>query len=101
MGVVEPRPKRWQERRLVSERAFDKLRLIDCTFAEFAAACEEALIIEESDIAEGVKELLLTVAWIRPLHIVVIVGVVRAADRIMTIYEPEPAYWSVDFMRRR
>ena len=49
----------WQHRKLISEHAFDKLRLIDCTFAEFDAAIAEAEVIEERDVATGVKELLL------------------------------------------
>lgn len=30
MVAVDPRPKVWLARRLISEHAFDKLRLIDC-----------------------------------------------------------------------
>ena len=61
-----PRAKAWQERRLVTEHAFDKLRAIDCGLAEFFAACEAAEVIDEVDVDEGVKELILTVAWTRP-----------------------------------
>ncbi|MFA5885379.1 MAG: hypothetical protein WDA60_16125 [Acidimicrobiia bacterium] len=42
-----PRPKMWlHSRRLISEHAFDKLRSLDCTFAEFDAALVEAEVIE-------------------------------------------------------
>jgi hypothetical protein len=33
-----PRPKAWRHPKLISEHAFDKLRLLDCTFAEFDIA---------------------------------------------------------------
>lgn len=101
MGAIEPRPKAWQARRLVSEHAFDKLRLIDCLFSEFTAACEVAEVIEETVVSDGLKELLLTLAWTRPLHVVVIVDEVHREDRVVTVYEPEPARWSTDFRRRR
>ncbi len=84
----------------MSEHAFDKLRAIDCTFAEFTVACRQAVVIEESDVVDGVKEVVLTVAWVRPLHMVVIVDLMREEDRIVTIYEPDPRRWSSDFRRR-
>jgi len=34
---------------------FDKLRQADCTFAEFEAACEEAAVIEEIELAAGIR----------------------------------------------
>lgn len=101
MGAIEPRPKAWQGRRLVSEHAFDKLRLIDCLFSEFSAACEAAEVIEETVVSDGLKEVVLTLAWRRPLHVVVIVDEVHQEDRVVTVYEPEPARWSTDFRRRR
>ena len=57
MGAIEPRPKAWQARRLVSEHAFDKLRLIDCLFREFSAGCESDEVIEENVVSDGLKEL--------------------------------------------
>ncbi len=101
MGAIEARPKIWQARRLVSEHAFDKLRLIDCLFSEFSAACESAEVIEETVVSEGLKELVLTLAWAHPLHVVVIVDDVHQEDRVVTVYEPEPARWSPDFRTRR
>ena len=101
VGANEPRPKAWQARRVVSEHAFDKLRLIDCLFSEFSAACEAAEVIEETVVSEGLKELVLTLAWQRPLHVVVIVDEVHQEDRVVIVYEPDPARWSADFRRRR
>lgn len=57
-----PRPKAWRHPRLISEHAFDKLRLLDCTLAEFGIALSTAEIIEEDDAGpEQVKERLLLV----------------------------------------
>ncbi|MBA3268446.1 MAG: hypothetical protein H0T70_09350 [Acidimicrobiia bacterium] len=101
MPPTGPRAKVWFERRLIAEHAFDKLRLIDCLFSEFSAACDAAEVIEETAVSGGVKELLLTVAWKRPLHVVVIVDEVRQEDRVVTVYEPDPSRWSSDYRRRR
>lgn len=49
----------------------------------------------------GVKELVLTLAWTRPLQVVVIVDEVRQEDRVVTVYEPDPDRWSSDWRRRR
>lgn len=98
---MEPRPKVWQARRLVSEHAFDKLRLIACLFSEFSSACETAEVIEETAVSDGVKELVLAVGWQRPLHVVVIVDEMHQEDRVVTVYEPEPERWSADFRTRR
>ena len=88
--------------KLISEHAFDKLRLIDCTFAEFGAALEVAEVIEEHGLgSDGLKELLLTVEWQRPLHVVVVVDEVHEEERIVTIYEPDRARWSSDYRERR
>lgn len=96
-----PRPKVWQYQRWVSEHAFDKLRLIDCTFAEFAVAAEEAEIIEERSSEGTRKQLLLVQDWRQPLHVVVVVDDRRREERIITIYEPDPDQWSADYRRRR
>lgn len=65
-----PRPKVWRHPKVLSEHAFDKLRLLDCTLAEFESAIEHAEIIEERTIdGEGsLKELVLVVDWTRRLH---------------------------------
>ena len=41
--------------------AFDKLRLLDCTLAEFELAIEHAVVIEETELPNGAKELVVTV----------------------------------------
>jgi hypothetical protein len=87
---------------MVSEHAFDKLRLLDCTFAEFEEALEHAEVIEGQAVAPGpVKELLLVVDWSRPLHVVVVVDEIHLEERIVTVYEPDRAQWSSDYRRRR
>lgn len=90
-----PRGKGWRHRRLLSEHAFPKLRELDCTFSEFALAVEDAEIIDEEPLEnDQTKELLLTGAWKRPLHVVVVVDDARREERIVTIYEPDPSLWS-------
>ena len=60
-----PRPKIWRFDRLITEHAFDKLRHIDCTFAEFDAVLARSTVIEETVISEGnVKELILSLIHI-------------------------------------
>lgn len=95
-----PRPKVWRFRRVVSEHTFDKLRLLDCTFAEFEAAMEDAEVIEEAALGTSLKELVLSVEWTRPLHAVVVVDDARSEERIVTVYEPDPDRWSADYRRR-
>lgn len=102
MTASIPRPKVWQHRRLITEHAFDKLRLIDCTLAEFDAALVQPLIIEETELSHGdVKELLLLIEWARPLHVVVVVDDVHAEERIVTIYEPHDGRWGDGYRVRR
>lgn len=102
MDETVPRPKVWRHPRLISEHAFDKLQLLDCTFAEFDIALGVAEIIEESVVGpEEVKELLLLVEWTKALHVVVMVDDARQEDRVVTIYEPDPDRWSQDYRRRR
>ncbi len=97
-----PRPKIWRYPKLVSEHAFDKLRSMDCTFAEFDAALESADVIEERELEPGeLKELVLAVDWKRPLHVTVIVDEVREEERVITVYEPDRHHWSSDYRRRR
>ncbi|MBT8165497.1 MAG: hypothetical protein HKO63_06735 [Acidimicrobiia bacterium] len=51
----------------MSEHAYDKLWALDCTFGEFEVALEQAIVIEESLLAQSTpKELLLTVEWTHP-----------------------------------
>ena len=76
-----PRTKIWRHPRLISEHAFDKLRLLDCTFAEFDIALGTADIIDERVVGpEEVKELLLLVDWTKALHVVVVVDDARREE---------------------
>jgi hypothetical protein len=97
-----PRSKIWRYPKLVSEHAFDKLRSMDCTFAEFDAALESAEVIEEREVESGeLKELVLVVDWKRPLHVIVVVDEDREEERVITVYEPDRNHWSSDYRRRR
>lgn len=88
--------------RLLSEHAFGKLWEIDCTLGEFEAALEHAIVIEENQLAHSsLEELVLTIEWKRPLHVIVIVDPNRGEERIMTVYQPNPNFWSPDYRRRR
>jgi hypothetical protein len=96
-----PRPKMWRYPKLLSEHAFDKLRLLDCTFGEFEVAIEQAEVIEEHQLDDtSLKELLLVVDWRRPLHVVVVVDDRLREERVVTVYEPDPALWR-DYRWRR
>jgi len=97
-----PRPKVWVYPRLLSEHAYGKLWTLDCTFGEFEAALESAVVIAESQLAQSsFKELVLTVEWTHPLHVVVVVDPIREEERILTVYQPNPGLWSPDYRRRR
>ena len=47
------------------------------------------------------KELLLTIDWKRPRHVVVVVDAARREERIVTVYEPDPVRWTDGYRRRR
>ena len=67
MALRLPRPKVWEYPRLLSEHGYDKLWALDCTFREFEAALEHAVVIEESQLPRSsLKELVLTVEWTLP-----------------------------------
>lgn len=89
---------RYQYRRHV----FDKLRAIDLPLREFQSLLDDGEVIAEADV--GVlahKELILLVQWTRPLHVAIVVDEVREEERIVTVYEPDPAEWTDDYRRRR
>lgn len=97
-----PRPKGWRYPYLLTEHVFDKVRSLDLTLAEFEVLLDdEAEVIEETQVAEGVKELVLVVHFRHPLHIVVVVDDVHREERVVTVYKPDPNRWSADFRRRR
>lgn len=61
-----------------------------------------AEVIEEAVIdADALKELLLVVDWIRPLHVVVVVDDRRREERVVTVYEPDDDVWSPGYRERR
>ena len=102
MASNTPHRKVWTHDRWLSEHAFDKLRLIDCTLGEFASALDTAEVIETTEVEDGgSKELLLVGGWVRPLHVVVIVDHIRMEERVVTVDEPDPDAWSADYGTRR
>jgi hypothetical protein len=95
-------PKVFLHRILLTDHVFDKLRSIDLGLAEFESLLDAGIVIEETLLADGpVKELVLLIEWLRPLHLVVIVDEIRREERIVTVYEPEPTRWQPGFRRRR
>ncbi len=98
-----PRPKVWRHRRLLTEHVFDKLWLLDLTLGEFRALLDEpAEVIEETVIAGGgLKEVVLSLHWSKPLHVVVVVDEVHDEERLITVYQPSAEFWSDNFRVRR
>jgi hypothetical protein len=46
------------------------------------------------------KQVVLVLDWLRPLHVVVVVDDVRQEERIITVYEPDSDRWT-NFRERR
>lgn len=60
------------------------------------------MVIEEVELDDDqVKELVLTVEWVRPLHVVVVVDEGREEERIVTVYDPDDDRWTDGYRRRR
>ena len=57
-------------------------------------------MIEEREVRSGLKEVVLYVEWARPVHVVVLVDEDHREERVLTVYEPDPARWSPDHRRR-
>lgn len=86
----------------LTQHVFDKVRALDMTLAELEELLGTGEVIEETNVADNeVKELVLVIEWLRPLHVVVVVDSRRQEERIVTVYQPDPAKWSPDFRRRR
>ena len=86
----------------MTDHVFDKLRSIDLALTEFEALLDHGVVIEETKLGVGtLKELVLLVEWLRPLHLVVVVDDARREERILTVYEPDPTRWLPGFRRRR
>lgn len=93
-------PRRFQV--FVTLHAFDKLRMIDLSLAEFERLLPSGELVEERRLGTGhSKNVLLITAWTRPLHVVMIVDEFRADQRVVTVYEPDPLRWSRDLRERR
>jgi hypothetical protein len=87
---------------VLTDHVFDKIRSIDMTMAEFERLLGTGEIIEEHVLSSGSsKELVLLLESTRPLHIVVVVDEGSEEERILTVYEPDPARWDADFRSRR
>ncbi len=102
MAAAVGRKKQWLHPKVITEHAFDKLLVIDCTLGELEAALDDAEVIDELALDDlATKELLLLLEWKRPLHVVVIVDAHHDEERVVTVYEPSPQQWSEDYRRRR
>jgi hypothetical protein len=74
---------------------FDKLRVLDLLLAEFQQLVGRGEVIAEAEdgLAE-LREIVLLVEWLKPLPVVIV-------ERLVTVYEPDPAVWTADYRRRR
>jgi hypothetical protein len=87
---------------VLTDHVFDKVRAIDLTLVEFEALLDGGEIIEERSFsAEELKEVVLLLEWVRPLHLVVVVDHRQREERILTLYEPDPERWTPDYRSRR
>ena len=101
MEPVPGRSKVFRHPILLTEHVFDKLRSIDLGLAEFEALLDGGVVIDEAELTDALKELVLLIEWLRPLHLVVLVDDAHEEERIVTVYEPDPARWLPGFRRRR
>jgi hypothetical protein len=87
---------------LYQRHVFDKLRQLDITVGEFQQVVGAGEVIAELEVGLlAVKELVLVVEWIRPLHVVIVVDEAHREERLVAVYEPDPMIWTGDFRRRR
>jgi hypothetical protein len=78
------------------------LRAIDLVLAEFQELLGRGEVIAEAkDNPSELREIVLLVEWLRPLHVVVVVDSVRQEERLVTVYEPDWSIWTADYRRRR
>ena len=95
------RVKVFVHRIVLTEHVFDKVRSIDMTLAEFNGLLHGVgVVIEEREVRAGLKEVVLYLEWARPVHVVVLIDEDHREERILTVYEPDPARWSPDHRRR-
>lgn len=89
-------------RRVLTVHVFDKVRALDMTLAEFENLLSDGEAIEELALGPTeLKQVVLVLDWLRPLHVVVVVDDLRQEERIITVYEPDTDRWSADFRERR
>jgi hypothetical protein len=70
--------------------------------AEFQELLGRGEVIAEADTsAAEVREIVLLIEWLRPLHVVIVVDSAHHEERLVTVYEPHPALWTADYRRRR
>lgn len=87
---------------IASTCSTDKLRSVDLNLAEFQQLLGAGEVIAEAiDGPDTIKELILLVNWLRPLHIVLVVDEARQEERLVTVYEPSVSEWTPDLRRRR
>jgi len=78
------------------------LVVVELMLLDHLGVLEDAEVIEEVELDDDqVKELVLTVEWVRPLHVVVVVDEGREEDRIVTLYDPDDDRWTDGYRRRR
>lgn len=81
---------------------FDKLRVLDLVLAEFQQLLGRGEVIAEvEDDPTELREIVLLVEWLKPLHVVIVVDSAHREERLVTVYEPDPAMWTADYRRRR
>lgn len=89
-------------RYLLTSHVFDKVRSLDMSLAELEQLLGTGEVIEEIRLAtDEVKELVLVVEWVRPLHVVLVADARRGEYRVVTVYEPDRDRWSADLRSRR
>lgn len=95
--------KLWIHPRILTEHVYDKLVGMDLTYSEFEHLLDrDSEVIEVTELEPGtLKEVVLNLHWIRPLHVVVVVDDHNREERLVTVYEPTASHWSADHRRRR
>lgn len=70
--------------------------------AEFQQVLGQGEVIAEAaDGPSKGREIVLLVEWLRPLHVVIAIDSDQEEERLVTVYEPDPALWTADYRRRR
>lgn len=73
-------------RRVLTLHVFEKVRALDITLAEFEDLLDGGEVIEETLLrAIELKQVVLVLDWLRPLHVVVVVDDERQEERIIRV----------------